>query len=147
VAGALALALSAVPVVRSYHLNTLDAFLIPGSMLPKSNAEASAKAAELLAKYPRDPRSHLYQAGALIDRKDLAGAERELRAGLAEEEILRTKFKPEFEGRIRGLLALVLSDGNRHEEAKIAAQPACGITAASFASMRALLLKAQLCEK
>jgi rhomboid protease GluP len=147
VAGALALALSFLPLIRDYHTYTLDAFLIPDEQLPDSGAEVEAKAAELVARYPRDPRSWMYQAGMLIDRNDLPGAERALRKGLVEREILTTRFKPELEARMKGMLALVLNDSNRRVEAKPFAQPACGTTTEALEPIRELLLKAQLCEK
>jgi rhomboid protease GluP len=144
--GALAFALSLLPVARGYHTYALDAFLIPNDQIPASETELKAKAANLIARYPRDPRARLYQASALIDRNDLPGAERELRAGLAEQEILSTKFKPELEAQMRVTLALVLSDRRQRPEAKVIAKPVCGTAAASLAPMRDLLRKQQLCE-
>jgi rhomboid protease GluP len=145
VAGALAFAASFWPPVRNYPAYVLDALLIPNAQLPRSRDEARAKAAGLLARYPRDPRSHLYQAQALIDGRDLAGAERELRAGLGEQELLRTKFKPEFTATLQGMLALVLYDLDRRPEAKAAAEPACATPAPAFGPMRELLVKLELC--
>jgi rhomboid protease GluP len=147
IAGLAAFGLAFVPIAREFPSYTLDALLIPDDQLPKSNAEAKAKSADLSARYPRDPRAHLWQAITLLDRKDPAAAEIELRAGLAEERILKTRLKPELEARMRGMLALILFDRNQSAEAKAAAQPACGMTADSFAALRELLLKAHLCEK
>jgi rhomboid protease GluP len=147
VGGALAFAWSAWAPLRDYQGYTLDTLLIPNAQLPKSRDEARAKAADFMVKYPRDPRSRLYQAQTLIDQQDLPGAERELRAGLAEHEILRTKFKPEFEATLQGMLALVLYDSNQRAEARSVAQSTCGVTAPSFGPMRELLFKVQLCEK
>jgi rhomboid protease GluP len=147
VAGTLALALSFLPLIRDYHTHTLDTLLIPNEQLPKSNTEAKTKAADLIARYPRDPRARLYQASGLIDRNDLPGAERELRVGLAEKEILTTKFNPELEAHLKGMLALVLSDRNQRTEAKAVAQPACGTTTATLAPIRDMLIKAELCER
>jgi rhomboid protease GluP len=146
--GVLLFALSAVPVVRNYHSYALDldALLIPAKELPTSNADAKARARELLARYPRDPRAHLYQAGSLIDQAQLPGAARELRAGLAEGEILRTQFKPELEAQMRGMLALVLHDLNQPAEARAAAEPTCAVAAPAFARMRELLIKTGLCD-
>ena len=145
-AGALAFAWSAWPALRDHRSYALDGLLIPSAQIPKSRADIKAKAGELLARYPRDPRSRLYQAQALIDARHLAGAERELRAGLAEREILSTKFSPELEATLQGMLALVLTDRNQHAEAKAAAQSACAQSAASFAAMREVLVRAKLCE-
>jgi len=147
VAGALAFAASMWPPVRNHHAYELDLLLVPSAQLPRSREEAREKAPDLLARYPRDPRARLYQAQALIDGRDLAGAERELRAGLGEQELLKARFKPEFEATLRGMLALVLYDQDRRAEAKAAAQPACGIAAPGFGPMRELLFKVELCER
>jgi rhomboid protease GluP len=147
VAGTLALALSFLPPIRNYHTDTLDTLLIPNEQLPKSSTEAKMKTADLIARYPRDPRARLYQAVELIEHNDLQGAERELRRGLAEKEILTTKFEPDLEARMKGMLALVLNDRNQRTEATALAQPACGMTTENIAPIRELLIKAQLCEK
>jgi Uncharacterized membrane protein (homolog of Drosophila rhomboid) len=156
VAGALAFALSFVPLIRNYRaytpdkLNQLDkltALLIPDEQIPKSDTEIETKAAELVARYPRDPRARLYQASVLIDRNDLTGAERELRTGLAEKEILTTRFNPELEARMKGILALVLHDRNQRTEAQTLARPACDMKNENIAPLREMLIKAQLCEK
>ena len=147
IAAVAAFGLSALPVLRDHHSYTLDAVLIPSRELPASNAEAKAKAPELAKRFPRDPRARLYLATAHIDAKDLPSAERELRAGLSEDEILKTKFKPELEGRMRGLLALVLNDQSKTAEAKSVAEPACNISAPGFAQMRELLVQQRLCDK
>jgi rhomboid protease GluP len=147
VAGTLALTLSFLPVLRDHGADTLDALLIPSEQLPKSNAEAKMKAEDLVARYPRDPRARLYQAGGLIDRNDLAGAERELRAGLAEKQLLTTRFTPELEARMGGMLALVLNERDQRSEARAAALPACDTTDGSLTALRDLLVKSKLCGK
>lgn len=144
IAGAAAFVFSALPVVRGYEN---QAVLIPPNEVPKSAADAKAKAADLLARFPRDPRSHLYQANALVDRNDLQGAAQALRAGLAEQEVLKARFKPELEGQMRGMLALVLTDLNQRGEAQTVAAPACTLTSPAFAGMRQLLVGNKLCEK
>jgi len=147
VAAVAAFGVSALPVVRDHHSYALDSVLIPSRELPTTNAEAKAKAADLRARFPRDPRARFYLASARLDAQDLPGAERELRAGLAEEEILKTKFNPELEARMRGLLALVLDDQRKTDEAKSVAQPVCGMSAPGFARMRELLVRQGLCDK
>jgi rhomboid protease GluP len=147
VAGALALALSFLPLMRDYHKYVLDAQLIPQELLPKISDEISAKAANLVATYPRDPRARMFQAEALMQRADFAGAERELRKGLAEEELLATRFMPELAIRMKAMLALVLNELNRPIEAKPLAQPACVVASEDFVLIRDLLHKARLCEK
>lgn len=147
VAGALALALSFLPLARDYHNYVLDAQLIPSELLPKTSDEIDAKAANLVAQYPRDPRARMFQAETLMQRADFAGAERELRKGLAEEELLATRFAPELATRMKAMLALVLVELDRPAEAKPLAQSACGITTEDFILIHELLHKAGLCEK
>src|SRR5262245_24989015 len=81
-AGAILFAIAVIQPIRAYRGNTLAVQLIPNDQLPASRDEANAKAAEILERYPRDQRARLYQAHALIERQDLPGSERELRAGL-----------------------------------------------------------------
>jgi rhomboid protease GluP len=147
VAGALALALAFLPLMRDYHTHALDSRLIPDELLPKSGTEVAEKAANLVARYPHDPRARMFKAGALMELNDLPGAERELRKGLAEEEILATKFEPGLQARMKAMLALVLGQLNRPVEAKALAQPICGMTTEALAGIRNLLVKAHLCEK
>jgi rhomboid protease GluP len=144
-AGALALALSFVPLMRDYHTYSLASLLIPDELLPKSDSEAAEKAYDLVARYPRDPRARMFKARLLMERNDLPHAEQELRVGLAEEEILTTQFQPELAARMKAMLALILGYSNRTTEAKALAQPACRMTTENLASIRNLLVKAQLC--
>lgn len=146
VAGMLALSLSFLPIIRDFHTHTLATFLIPNEQLPKSDTKGETKAADLVARYPRDPRARLYYAGELVDHNDLSGAERELRRGLAEKEILTTQFTPELEAHMKGILALILSDRNQRTEAKTVAQPVCGMTTATLAPIRDQLINMRLCE-
>ena len=146
VMGTLAFCLSILPVVRDYHTNTLDAVLIPNDQLPLADEDIKAKAGDLVARYPRDPRAHLFQAINLFEKHDISGAERELRAGMAEREILATRFNAEMEARIRGMLALVLNNQGKHDEAKLIAKPVCDMQGASVVPLREYFLKLQLCE-
>ena len=143
-AGLVAFALAFVPVARNFHSYVLGALLVPGNELPKSDAELKARSADLVARYPRDPRARLFRAAALLDAHDAVGAERELRAGLSEEEILRTQFSPELEARLRTMLALVLLDEGRSAEARTVAQPICAASASG--PMREALDKGRLCD-
>jgi hypothetical protein len=118
--------------------------LIPGNDLPKSDAELKARSTGLVARFPRDPRARLFRAAALLDAHDNVGAERELRAGLSEEEILKTQFSPELESRLRTMLALVLLDEGRSAEARTVAQSLCAASASG--PLREALDKGRLCD-
>jgi rhomboid protease GluP len=143
-AGLVAFALAFFPVTRNYHSYVLSALLIPGNELPKSDAELKARSTDLVARFPRDPRARLFRAAALLDVHDAVGAERELRAGLIEEEILKTQFSPELELRLRTMLALVLVDEGRSAEARTIAQPICAASASG--PLREALDRGRLCD-
>ena len=116
-AGLVAFAYPALPAIRGYPVAVLGAELIPQAQIPQSDAVAKAQSAELVERYPRDPRGHLVRARVLLETQDVAGAERELRAGLAEEELWRTLFMPELAVALRTALALVLAK-DRIDEAR-----------------------------
>jgi rhomboid protease GluP len=125
-AGLVAFAYPVLPAIRGYPVAVLGAALIPQAELPQSDAAAKVQSTELVARYPRDPRGHLMRARILLETQDVAGAERELRAGLAEEELWRTLFRPDLAVALRTTLALVLAS-DRIEEAKAVARPVCDL--------------------
>jgi hypothetical protein len=137
-----ALALAAAPLRIHYGDYELETFLIPRNQIPKTTEEWKSRSADLVARYPRDPRSRLLRASALIDSRDTAGAEQQLRAGLKEEQILKTKFSNDLEFRLRTMLAAVLFDKGDPAEALSVARPVCAATASP---MRETLVKIQLC--
>jgi rhomboid protease GluP len=141
--GFAAFAYPALPLTQGYPAAVLAGSLIPQAQVPTSDADAKAKSANLVARYPRDPRSHFFRAVALLDQGDSPGAERALRAGLAEEALWRPIFNPELPLRLRTMLAMLVSDGRR-DEAKIIAQPVC---AAAATTLRTALDEAGLCER
>jgi membrane associated rhomboid family serine protease len=141
-AGLVAFAYPALPVIRGYPVAVLGAELIPQAQIPQSDEVAKAQSAELVARYPRDPRARMIRAGVLLEKKDAAGAERELRAGLAEEELWRTLFMPELALAMRTSLALVLAK-DRMDEARTVARPVC--EALQSGPTRETLDKLKLC--
>ncbi len=123
--GLAAVSYSAVANAQTYRVYNLHRFLIPAAEIPQGHAALLAKAPELLQQYPRDPRSHLYQAISLAHARDLAGAEAETRAALAERDILSTLLVPSFTDHLQAYLALVLTDQHRKDEARAFAKAAC----------------------
>jgi rhomboid protease GluP len=123
-AGLVAFAYPVLPTIRGYPVAVLRAELIPETQIPQSDELAKARSAELVERYPRDPRGRMIRAGVLLAAKDAAGAERELRAGLAEEQLWRTLFMPDLAMALRTSLALVLAQ-DRIDEAKAVARPVC----------------------
>jgi rhomboid protease GluP len=113
-------------VVASNYPDTKSrAVLIPPSEVPKTEAEWQSRAADLVARFPQDPRAHTYRGIGLAQAKDYVGAERELRTALTQTEDLHAFFPPKFENVIRAMLALILSEDNRWSAGKEVALPAC----------------------
>lgn len=108
VIGILIFALAFVPIVQHHHQYVLGGLLIPDHELPTSNAEAKSRSLEIVTQYPRDPRARLFRAIDLLEAEDLVGAEREIRAALAEEEILKNHLSPELESDLREILQYIL---------------------------------------
>lgn len=145
VAGVAAFSLAAYPVTQEYASFALDEVLIPENQLSKQDSVATISAAELVSRYPHDPRSHLALAEDLIKQQDFLGAEKELRTGLSDDQILKSKFKPDLEIYMRTKLALLLVDKGEPAEAKVAARYACA-TALAENPIRKYLVQAQLCD-
>jgi rhomboid protease GluP len=124
VAGA---AYGATRVPHDHKLQSYAVLLFPRDELPATDEAAKAAAATLIATHPRDPRGHFYHALALIDAKNLSGAEDELRAALGDDELLRLMFKPAFSQRMEMLLSLVLLEQRKLTDAKLAAAPVCAL--------------------
>jgi rhomboid protease GluP len=123
-ADVVALAYPAAFVLQSYQAAAFTAQLIPSDKLPRSNAEMKVRAAQLIADYPRDPRPRFLRAADLLDAGDVAGAEREARAGLAEEELWRSTLSSDLDNGLRAILALAINE-THPEEALATARPVC----------------------
>src|SRR5262249_53424986 len=99
--------------------------LIPNSELPRGvppDAEQGrVRSEELIRKYPHDPRARLDRAAYLLAfMHDVAGAERELRAGLAETTAL-ARLNPAVALGLRSTLAKTLLAQSRRDEATVMA--------------------------
>lgn len=139
IAGVMALAYPALSVSRTYQAISA---LIPPDMTPKTNAEMRAHATELIAQYPHDPRPRFLRAADLLDANDLAGAEREARAGLAGEDGWRSMLSDQLGNGLRVMLAIAINR-DHPDEARSTAQPACA--ALKDGPMRKLLDQQKLC--
>ena len=138
----LGLALAAlVPDLANYRAVSLAENLY--EPFPRSDAEARERAAVMVVAKPRDPRARFAHAMALAAAHDFGGAEVELRAGLAQTDLLGLIDPPHYEDRMRVVLAAVLKDENRPAEARAAAGPACAAEKAG--PLRDALAKLQLC--
>jgi rhomboid protease GluP len=142
VTGALSLAYPILSVLSSYPTVAFSTQLVPPDQYPKSNADFKVHAEELIARYPRDPRPRLMKASDLLNANDLAGAEREARAGLSEERLWRSILPPQIDHGLRVILAIAIA-ADRRDEALATARPACD--ALKDGPMRRLLDERKLC--
>jgi hypothetical protein len=92
--------------------------------LPRTTEDMIARSYELVQKYPKDPRAHLFRGLHFLEKRNLADAEPYLREALrlGENNPVMTPF---FANWTRALLALDLDLRGRHPEALIFARPAC----------------------
>jgi rhomboid protease GluP len=145
IAGLTAAGIAALLVRQNYPFYDMSAALAPQALIPASDEAARTQAADLIARYPRDPRLHFLHALALIRAKDAAGAEKALRTGLAEETVWRRALTGgDLPERMHTVLALVVLDSGRKDEAREIAKPAC--VDGTAAQLRALLDQQKLCE-
>jgi rhomboid protease GluP len=140
-AGLAAFAFSFTPLPQNHRTGLMAAAIVPDSDAPKNGAEWRKQAAELGAKYPRDPRPRYFRAIDLIDANDMRAAEGELRTGLAEVELWRKVINPEFAMHMQAALAIAMA-GDRLPEAREVAKPVCGW---ATGSIRAWLDENKLC--
>ena len=90
--------------------------LIPSAERPKTFRAGDTQSATLLARYPKDPLSHVIRAVFLADAQRAFAAEMELRSAMA-------LAGQDLQGRTTGdlaraILALVIADEGRREEAR-----------------------------
>jgi len=106
-------------------------------------AEETSK---LVQAYPHDPRTHFLRGELLLGNRDLAGAEAEMRAALAEEDAITTDF-PALEPPLHMTLAGILLNQGRQSEADDEAHPWClkQYRDVSTEALREDLLAAGLC--
>ena len=124
IAGLAAFVFSFTPLPENHRAGLISTAIVPEGEVPKNTNEWRARSVALIAKYPRDPRPRYFRAIDLIDRNDMAGAERELRTGLAEVELWRKAINPEFELHMKAALAVVMAP-DRLPEAREVAKPVC----------------------
>jgi len=142
IAGVIALAYPALSVLRGYQGMAFASQLIPSDKFPKTSADMRARAAELIAQYPHDPRPRFSRAADLLDSNDPVGAEREARAGLAEEDAWRSLLSEHVGTGLRVMLAIAIYR-DRPEAARSTARTACATL--KDGPLRKLLDERKLC--
>ncbi|NFV80484.1 rhomboid family intramembrane serine protease [Magnetospirillum aberrantis SpK] len=139
--GLAAMAVTTTQIVERQPVFAAMTKLAPSSEFPADRAEARRRSAELVARYPADPRAHWARALALVEARDLPAAERELRAGLALPTALAL-FEPRLRWEMSGMLSIILNERGEQTEAKSVAAPVC---AEEKGEMRAQLAETGLC--
>jgi rhomboid protease GluP len=121
--------------------------IIPKDELPHTAVEYRERGATLVARYPNDPRSHLYLGQALAEAKDYTGAERELRLALTNAETHSDMFGKQQALISRGVLATFLSQQGRQDEARTVVHETCLASEDAVMKKLVTLLTAQhLCD-
>jgi len=112
--------------VAAAAAGSYEALLIPDDQLATNDDEMAARSADLLARYPRDPRAHLFHALRLANAGDTTAAQAQLRRGLEERDILKAVFPDRrLETAMRSFLAQLLLSQGKSDEAEQAAAPVC----------------------
>jgi len=146
VAGLLAAILSGFFAVQHYpHYASQPAVLMPESEVPPSLEEGSPRSADLLSRYPQDPRAHFYRAIFFLKQKDLGDAERELRAALSKEQMFELDNPAGLKSSLNMMLAIVLVYEGRMPEAKAMADDACAPQGRELHELRAMLEEKGVC--
>jgi rhomboid protease GluP len=145
IAGLATFGVSGVMAQRSYAVYELSAALAPAGVIPTTEDGARRQSADLVTRYPRDPRIQLLHAVTLIRARDNAGAERALRTALAKENLWRRAITGgDLSERIHIVLAALLLESGKRDEAREIARPACKPETPQ--QLRAVLDQQKLCE-
>jgi rhomboid protease GluP len=124
----LAFAGSVYTAARQFPVFAAASVLIPIQEIPHGANEIAARTETLLAKYPRDPRSHVFEATAMLKAGNNKGAEQELRTALSLADAVSFALAPSFANLTRAILAATLVDEGRADEAKVMARQPCRAT-------------------
>jgi rhomboid protease GluP len=130
IAGGVAAALGFVLITAHYsdYTSTYAArgtVLMPPSELPRSDDDGVARSADLVERFPHDPRARLVRAIFFLRKGDSSDAEHQLRLGLDEHETLTVELPAQVQKSLTLVLAITLVIEHRKAEAKEIAQPIC----------------------
>ena len=155
IAGGVAAAVGFVMVAIHYPAyRAHNAVLIPDSEVKTLQKSLSAPAdgagdptLALVARYPQDPRAHMFRAISLAKTNQLDQAEEEVRAALAEQDVLRNDMPSSLQTLLHGLLALIVLGEGQRDEAMGEAKSVCAAppSAPELKALKAELDKQNLC--
>ena len=137
-AGSLICAVFAAAHYRSYMADARQ--YIRASELPANTREMASRSSDLVSRYPRDPRAHLFRAIYFIEQNSLAPAETEVQAAmsLASSDVAGGPVR----SAAQAVLAQLLLARGRTSEAKAMAAEPCR---AKLGELRRMLEKTKLC--
>jgi membrane associated rhomboid family serine protease len=137
-AGSLACSAFAATHYGAYAAKARD--YIPAAEMPATLDAGAKRSADLLARFPRDPRAHLLRGYALGQAQQLAAAEAELRRTLALASTDATGAAVHDQAQV--ILALILLEQGRRSEA----MPLVAVACRTRNEMRRVLAKVKLCD-
>jgi rhomboid protease GluP len=113
---------------------------IRASEVPANSKEMASRSLDLVTRYPKDPRAHLFLAVSFLEQERLGAAETEARTAmsLAASDVAGGPVR----SGAQGLMAVLLWAQGRYSEAKAMAVEPCR---AKRAEMRRMLQTSKLC--
>jgi rhomboid protease GluP len=147
-AGVICSALAMAAVAAHYPAYNNAYTLIPSPELPAKGVALTAERVQALTdKYPGDPRSHMYKALFLDKAKDYPAAETEMRSAIALTRSPMQIWPKDINDALAFLLAGILQEEGRMDEARQAAAPYCAPDSQSDESVRKMLDENALCKR
>jgi rhomboid protease GluP len=96
--------------------------LIPPSEMPRSPEEGIERSADLVRRYPDDPRGHLLHAMSYLRLHQITDAQSEIRIAMAKSDRPGIRDLPDFRISLRLMLAATMSIQGRTGDAKAVLQ-------------------------
>ena len=115
--------------------------LVPSSEMPTTLQAGSGRSADLVTRYPNDPRAHLLHAVSMLEARRHFQAEAELRKAMAL--VSSDAGGRMLRNQAQAILAVILNEQGRYSEAKTMAAEPC--RAKEPATVRRTLEKEGLC--
>lgn len=130
------------------HYGAYHVEFIPAQLLPRSEPEIVNRGPDLAARYPGDPRAHLFKAIALMERNDFTAAEAEFRTAATGFARFESFFGRRLQYTAAAGVAYSLAQEKRPADAKAAASEVCHAAPSDRPAPRimALLEQNRLCE-
>lgn len=97
--------------------------LIPPSEIPHGTEEGIERSADLVRRYPDDPRGHLLHALSYLRLRQITDAQSEIRIAMAKSDRPGIRDLPDFRISLRLILAVTMSVQGRVGDAKAVLEP------------------------